>query len=223
MISWEWNKIVAFRHEFLSSKIKHTFSGYAVLQLHRIKQHREWLLNPPKKHPERNDFGLPDYNVVTRDQLNAFDELNSKGVVLNLNEATLEVLKREKQYINALKYWDNYQTWKKERNPNRAKMEADFGYDGKHASHLVRLLYEGKELLTTRYLTFPRPEVKELRAIRAGEYTYEQLISTFIPNDVDGWFDSFKDKIVLPHDPDRKKIDNLCIFVLKNALDITTA
>ena len=35
------------RDLFLSTKAKHTFSGYAHAQLKRIRGHRNWLLNPP--------------------------------------------------------------------------------------------------------------------------------------------------------------------------------
>lgn len=58
------------RDLFLSKKAKHTFSGYAYSQLNRIKGHREWLLNPPKKEPFREDFDLPpvptDYEGYNR-------------------------------------------------------------------------------------------------------------------------------------------------------------
>ena len=57
--SEEWANIMAHRQMFLSTKARHTFSGYAVSQLHRIRQHREWLMNPPKGKPERKDFDLP--------------------------------------------------------------------------------------------------------------------------------------------------------------------
>jgi len=47
---------------FLSRRAKFTFSGYAMAQLKRINTHRRWLLNPPKKMPTREEFGLPSYN-----------------------------------------------------------------------------------------------------------------------------------------------------------------
>src|ERR1039458_5020213 len=35
---------------------------------------------------------------------------------------------------------DQYNGWKAQRNPKRAELEAKFGYDTKHAMHLVRLM-----------------------------------------------------------------------------------
>ena len=47
------------RDLFISAQARHTFQGYALAQLKRIQTHRRWLLNPPKKKPERSDFSLP--------------------------------------------------------------------------------------------------------------------------------------------------------------------
>jgi uncharacterized protein len=215
----EWDKIIAHRDLFLSTKARHTFSGYAVSQLHRIKQHREWLLNPPKKQPERGDFNLPEVNVITRDQINAYDELLDREHKIVLPQDVLITLQREKAYINAMKYWDNYNRWKQERNKDRAELEAKFGYDTKHASHLFRLIGEGIELLTTSNITFPRPDKDELLAIRQGKYTYNELMSK-LGDDVDTNFKTIEDTFVLPHKPKHEEVDKLCQELVKNRLGI---
>lgn len=56
---------------FVSAKCKHTFSGYAASQLKRIRGHRSWLLNPPKKKPTRADFGLPEKTLIPKDEIAA--------------------------------------------------------------------------------------------------------------------------------------------------------
>jgi len=48
------------RAEFLSSKAKFTFTGYAIAQLNKINRHRKWLLDPTTEKPKRSDFGLPE-------------------------------------------------------------------------------------------------------------------------------------------------------------------
>jgi predicted nucleotidyltransferase len=65
---------------FLSKKAKHTFSGYALAQLKRIKTHHRWLANPPAAPPTREDFGLPERGVVPRDQLLAAQAAIAKKV-----------------------------------------------------------------------------------------------------------------------------------------------
>lgn len=51
----------------------------------------------------------------------------------------------------------------------------EFGYDTKHAMHLVRLFEMGIEILTDRELHTLRPNSKELLAIRYGKYTLEEI------------------------------------------------
>lgn len=52
-----WSMIRANRHLFLSKKARHTFSGYAMAQLHRIKGHHKWITNPqPEQHPRLGDY-----------------------------------------------------------------------------------------------------------------------------------------------------------------------
>lgn len=72
-------RLLANREMFLSKKAKHTFSGYAMSQLKRIKSHKEWLINPPKAPPTREQYGLPEQTVIPADQLmTAFSFMKKK-------------------------------------------------------------------------------------------------------------------------------------------------
>ena len=53
-----FQKLWENRHLFLSKKAKHTFSGYATAQAHRIRLHYEHLTNPMLVPPTREEFGL---------------------------------------------------------------------------------------------------------------------------------------------------------------------
>jgi len=59
------------RGMFISAKAKYTFSGYAAAQLKRIKGHRRWLLDPPTHKPTREEYGLPEFTLIPKDQLAA--------------------------------------------------------------------------------------------------------------------------------------------------------
>lgn len=59
------------RWAFLSQKAKHTFCGYAISQLKRIRTHRKWLLDPPKAPPTRAEFDLPERRLLSADQQGA--------------------------------------------------------------------------------------------------------------------------------------------------------
>ena len=64
-------RILQKRDLFISRKAKHTFSGYAVAQLKKIRSHKRWIDGGPQKPPERSDFGLPQNPLIPKNQLDA--------------------------------------------------------------------------------------------------------------------------------------------------------
>jgi len=56
--SVDWRLIIKNREYFISKKAKYTFSGYAHSQFNRIKLHRNWLMNPPKKKTYEKRFWI---------------------------------------------------------------------------------------------------------------------------------------------------------------------
>lgn len=80
-------------------------------------------------------------------------------------------------YETAKETWTNYWTWKKNRNEKRSTLEEQFGYDTKHAMHLVRLLRMGEEALTEGVLKVRRPDAAELLSIRDGAWAYDDLVA----------------------------------------------
>lgn len=63
--------ILANKDRFLSKRIKHTFMGYAISQLKRIKTHQRWIKNPPSAPPTRASLGLPEETLIPKNQLDA--------------------------------------------------------------------------------------------------------------------------------------------------------
>lgn len=164
-----WEKLRERRDTFLSAKCYHTFSGYAHNQLKRIKGHREWLRDPPTHKPTRAEFGLGESGQGVRELSRGID-------VAEISKDAMLVIEREKQHKAALTRWNQFQEWKETRNPARAELEAKYGYDTKHAAHLVRLLRMGAEVLTQGKLIVRRPDAEELLAIRNGLYSYDELM-----------------------------------------------
>jgi predicted nucleotidyltransferase len=250
----EGEQLRAARELFLSQKIKHTFSGYAISQLKRIQTHRKWLLDPPKAPPTRQEYGLMERRLLSQDQQGALDTLiqktmsewdldlsdldesrriyllgqiekvlgssqqrfQSAGHRLGFDENFLDYLDREKRYSTAQRQWEQYNTWKKERNPDRAALEEKFGLDCKHASHLVRLLRMCREILETGQVIVRRPDAEELLAIRNGAWSYEQIVE-FAERE-DKCLDEVKKNSKLPKVPDRDWLDNLCQALVRKWL-----
>lgn len=169
-------ELVGIRDRFITKKARHTFAGYAHGQLKRIKSHRAWLLNPPKEKPTRKQFGLSETEKVSKSELGAFDALMSEGKEVEMTKEILTLFVREKQYAAAKENWDKYENWKRTRNEARSALEAKFGYDTKHAMHLVRLMRMCNEILATGKVHVRRPDAEELVAIRYGVWSYDQLI-----------------------------------------------
>ena len=172
------------RDMFLSKACKQSYSGYARHQIHKVKTHRGWLLNPPKKKPERSDYGLPDHKrLIPKDWIEALassdyspGEANEDAILFSTSEELIAAAKKEKAYKDAMKHWDSYIHWKEERNPKRAALEARYGYDTKHMHHCTRLLLQGNEILEGKGLIVYRQDREYLKSIRAGKYTYEEMI-----------------------------------------------
>lgn len=82
----------------------------------------------------------------------------------------MDEFRKDKENHN--NYWD----WKRTRNPKRHELEEKFGYDTKHAMHLVRLLRMGREILTTGEVLVKRPDAQELLDIRNGAWSYEEIL-----------------------------------------------
>jgi len=101
------------------------------------------------------------------------EELGSPQVIVKYNK---------KVFKEFLQNHDQYWTWKKHRNEKRSVLEEQFGYDTKHAMHLVRLLRMGEEVLTTGQILVKRPDAEELLAIRNGSMTYNNIKHNLMKN-----------------------------------------
>lgn len=246
--------LLKHRDAFLSRKARHTFSGYALSQLKRIRGHHRWLTSPPDHAPTRAEFGLPDITVIPYDQLLAaeatvkkemqalyvldldlddagtiklksgLDDLKARvtsvlagskdptfyevGRQLGFDTNFLLLLEHERAYKNARTEREQFLNWQKTRNPERAALEAKFGYDTKHAMHLVRLMRMGLEILQGKGVLVKRPDAEELLAIRGGSWKYDDLLE---------WAQYMDDAMAeaekaspLPWAPDRAMLSKLC-------------
>jgi hypothetical protein len=196
----------AMRHAFVSAKARWTFAGYAHSQLKRIKTHRKWLVDPPKAPPTRKEFGLSEVSKISKAELGAFDAAVDQSLEIELSRELMTVFTREKQYQAAKRHYDQFENWKKTRNAARAELEAKFGLDTKHAAHLVRLLRMCKEIMTTGEVVVKRPDAAEFLSIRAGAWTYDQIVEYAERTEAEcaALYDA---GATVRHEPDRIAID----------------
>ena len=207
--STTWELIEDIRHLFLSKKVKHTYTGYAFSQIKRVKTHRAWLLNPPKKQPERKDFDLPSHVKMPAEIQGAIANLEEHEIeeaLKTLPSVIMALYNKERSYKNALNNWKQYQTWLTSRNPARAELEAKFGYDTKHMSHTMRLLIQGTGILTDGTFTVRLdPANKDFcLSIRQGEFSYEDLME--MSEKRIAHFDFLYERSALPYVNDKVKV-----------------
>lgn len=201
------------RSLFLSAKCKFTYSGYAIAQLKRIKAHRKWLLHPRDVVPIRYDFGLPEKKFLSREQLGYVDSLEEDDFVFP-NEL-IDLFNKERAYSSAVHDYNNYQIWKRTRNPKRAELERKYGYDTKHAKHLVRLMVQAKQILLTGILNPYVGDVKEIEAVSNGKWDFDYLLKWAEDFDIELEEIYQNKKYVVPHKVDHKVIENMTMNILE--------
>jgi hypothetical protein len=83
--------------------------------------------------------------------------------------------------------------------------------------HLVRLTRMGQEILTTGKVIVKRPDREELLAIRAGAWSYEQLIE-FAEKQEHAFVDLYDKCDILPAAPNRDNLNKLCVSCIETMI-----
>ena len=184
------------RDLFLSKNVGLRFSHYALGQLQRIERHHKWLTEAPPTEPK-----LEDYTAKNK---------HGQWVFESAEAATA--------FNAAHKRFTHYETWRRERNPKRAALEAAYGYDTKHASHLCRLLNMGVEILAEGEVRVRRPDAEFLLGVRAGSMSYGEILAWAQQRLID--LQDLVDHSALPERPDSAAAEQLVMRLHRRALDL---
>lgn len=133
-----------------------------------------------------------------------------------LDSNIIGLVAKEKRYKSKIREWQQYQEWKQKRNPVRASIEEKYGYDCKHALHLVRLIRMCAEILETSKVIVKRPDAEELVSIRNGAWKYDELIEWAEVQEKN--LERLYAESVLPREPNVNRIDELCIEIVERHL-----
>ena len=253
------------RYKLISKRIAGTFVQYARAQIKKMQTHRKWLLDPPMKRPEWEDYGVKT-PYLTHTQIEAFieylyllvkdrieyyqeakelyeiihDRIDWKSVlkqsilpkecaevtqeITRANSDYMALLRVSQQYRSDLKRWSNYQDWLKNRNVKRSEIERDCGYDGKNASHCIRLIHMAIEGLRTGEIVVNRKKAGDhqlLLDIKYGKLPYAELDQM-----VNELFEKAEyvtqNECVLPSSIDKSLINQLCEEVIAEQVNIPT-
>lgn len=130
---------------------------------------------------------------------------------VGLHDDLVGLMTRERAYKSARQQYKQYLGWKRNRNAERAELEAEHGFDTKHGAHLVRLLTMALEIVETGKVNVWRGDrdAEELLAIRAGAWSYDRLMD---------WNATMKTRLddamrttVLPEHPDRDRLEDAVV------------
>ena len=98
---------------------------------------------------------------------------------------------------------------------NKKRLESfeKFGWDTKNGMHCIRLLKQGLEILVDGELHVFRHDIKLLKEILNGEYTYEQVVEMF--NKYEALIEEAYIKSSLPSKPDFYKAEQLLLEIVE--------
>jgi len=188
--------------------------------------------------PHLNDLYVDALSIIESEGFPGWEGLVQKcggvprgalKIVQKLTNATdnfIEVLQHEQAYYHAADEWKKYQKWQESRNPARAALEARWLMDTKHASHAIRLVRQGEEIMRTGTLQVRLPDADKVRAIRDGiwfdgtEITYEKVMEFVKQKELDMQALYKSPECPLPKEPDRKALDELCIELVCKANEV---
>lgn len=164
---------------------------------------------------EYRPIAMEFFRLGIKSQMDAIKSIGSEFIKEEFKDAAVNELR----YASAMKNWKRYLSWKASRNKKRAELEEKFKFDTKHASHLVRLMRMGVEILNTGKVNVDRTNIdaEELKAIRDGAWSYDQIEE--YSQQMDKQLDELYKISTLPKNPDREFIDSLCMKVVRNYLE----
>ena len=129
-------------------------------------------------------YALEDFKKRQHQFLHAMSSISGKF----LKEEFVHNAQNELRFLASRENWKRYQKWLKNRNPERAKLEAKCGYDSKHAMHLIRLLLNAVEIMSGKGVLVDRStapaitvndiviDLNYLMEVRSGNVPFETII-----------------------------------------------
>lgn len=187
----------------------------AEVKKHMEKYNFSFVQNLPLS--EKIEFNENVAAIIADMKINIDDLWMATAKSIGIEDNFIQIMQKEKAFLNQKKNFDNYQNWKKTRNKKRYADELNFGYDLKHAYHLIRLLRMCLEMITTGKVIVKRPDREELLAIRRGSLKYEELIEMADKIKLEILREQKNSK--LPSSCDEKYLDNLCIKLIEKSLN----
>lgn len=207
-------------HLFPHRGLKQKFLGYAFSQKHKmvikvdnysgLNKFNDWLDDRIKNPREDVKMNHEYYSNQLLAELRL--EPSLKGVVkFNEHQATIgdvNISLTDKLSKVVVKVKDRLS-----KVGNREELYTKYGFDVKFGMHLVRLMLEGHELLTTGQLEYPLKQRDLLLDIRNGGWTKEDVIK--YAEQLEAEMEDIEQKSNLPSRPRYNEIETFLISMVK--------
>jgi len=196
--------LLAQRHKFPHRGLLQKFKGYAFSQKHKM------VIRTDNFHELNNAFNyLKDYP-------------EQKELLIELRDKRLPFIKFTRDYcvigdLNLQKgiYVKKAVNMIEERLSkvgNRKSLITKYGFDTKFASNLIRLLLEGKELISEGEIKFPLSYKDTVLAIKQGQWTIKEVLD--YADQLEAEIDMATEKSDLPKKPRFDEIEKFTIDLL---------
>ncbi|MGE5371620.1 MAG: DNA polymerase beta superfamily protein [Solirubrobacterales bacterium] len=217
-------KLLAARELFLTRRVKDTFAGYALTQLRRLQnknpmdetrrkaerlQERQVELELKMVRLEHEQMNLLRQERLAESDAAAIVALRRQIADLNRQQTALE--------LDLTAVYQELGRGGHQHHGAHRDLIKRFGYDTKHAMHLIRLLRMGNEILSGQGVVVLRPDADELLAIRNGE---RPLAS--VQEEATALFKSMEhaaERTTLPAAPDMDRIERLVMDLVEASMD----
>jgi predicted nucleotidyltransferase len=162
--------------------------------------------------PDLRSLAMEYLQVGVKSQANTLKALGPSYI----KDEYLEMATKELQFYSADLEWQQFASWSKSRNKARAELEVKYGYDTKHAAHLVRLIRMCREILETGKINVDRTDIdaEELKEIRDGAWEYDKLEE--YAKRLDDEAGELYNTSIIKRSPDTNMIKNLCETVCED-------
>ncbi|MEN8220897.1 MAG: nucleotidyltransferase domain-containing protein [Pseudomonadota bacterium] len=200
--------LLAQRQKFPHQGLLQKFKGYAFSQKHKM------VIRTDNFHELNNAFNyLKDYP-------------EQKELLIELRDKRLPFIKFTRDYcvigdLNLQKgiYVKKAVNMIEERLSkvgNRKSLITKYGFDTKFASNLIRLLLEGKELISEGEIKFPLSYKDTVLAIKQGQWTIKEVLD--YADQLEAEIDMAAEKSDLPKKPRFDEIEKFTINLLEEHL-----
>lgn len=195
----------------------------------QIKRFEQWQQHHVEDKEARKEYDFQIFNIVKYFQLtmeNNPNLLDSLFVpvhcILSITPIAQMVRDKRKIFLNK-KSWHTYkgysyaqlykiETKSFEQNEKRKKEVEEFGYSLKFAYHVVRLMNEAEQILTSGDLVLDQNK-EQLKSIRRGEWTLDQIKEYFLTKEKQ--LEQLYVDSKLSYSPDEEAIKNLLLACLE--------